>query len=36
MLLSDGYLANGSEPWKIPDVDDLARIDAGVRDRAQP
>ncbi|MFD4761492.1 2-oxoacid:acceptor oxidoreductase subunit alpha [Streptomyces sp. NPDC058439] len=22
-LLSDGYLANGSEPWKIPDVDDL-------------
>lgn len=21
MLLSDGYLANGSEPWKIPDVD---------------
>ncbi|MDQ1659669.1 MAG: 2-oxoglutarate/2-oxoacid ferredoxin oxidoreductase subunit alpha [Cryptosporangiaceae bacterium] len=23
MLLSDGYLANGSEPWLIPDVDDL-------------
>jgi 2-oxoglutarate ferredoxin oxidoreductase subunit alpha len=22
-LLSDGYLANGSEPWRIPDVDDL-------------
>ncbi|MGW6839396.1 2-oxoacid:acceptor oxidoreductase subunit alpha, partial [Streptomyces sp. NPDC054949] len=22
-LLSDGYLANGSEPWKIPDVDEL-------------
>ncbi|MDQ1689026.1 MAG: 2-oxoglutarate/2-oxoacid ferredoxin oxidoreductase subunit alpha, partial [Frankiaceae bacterium] len=22
-LLSDGYLANGSEPWMIPDVDDL-------------
>lgn len=21
MLLSDGYVANGSEPWKIPDVD---------------
>src|SRR3954449_7913911 len=21
MLLSDGYLANGSEPWRIPDVD---------------
>ncbi|MGQ0845229.1 MAG: 2-oxoacid:acceptor oxidoreductase subunit alpha [Sporichthyaceae bacterium] len=23
MLLTDGYLANGSEPWKIPDVEDL-------------
>ncbi|KQX92345.1 2-oxoacid:acceptor oxidoreductase subunit alpha [Streptomyces clavifer] len=22
-LLSDGYLANGSEPWRIPDTDDL-------------
>jgi 2-oxoglutarate ferredoxin oxidoreductase subunit alpha len=22
-LLSDGYLANGSEPWRIPDVDTL-------------
>ncbi|MFH8345894.1 2-oxoacid:acceptor oxidoreductase subunit alpha [Streptomyces sp. NPDC018045] len=22
-LLSDGYLANGSEPWRIPEVDDL-------------
>src|SRR6195952_4080312 len=27
MLLSDGYLANGSEPWKIPDVADLPTID---------
>nr|MBA3264815.1 2-oxoacid:acceptor oxidoreductase subunit alpha [Nocardioidaceae bacterium] len=27
MLLSDGYLANGSEPWQLPDVDGLARID---------
>jgi 2-oxoglutarate ferredoxin oxidoreductase subunit alpha len=27
MLLSDGYLANGSEPWKIPDVADLPVID---------
>ncbi len=26
ILLSDGYLANGSEPWKLPDVDDLADI----------
>jgi 2-oxoglutarate ferredoxin oxidoreductase subunit alpha len=23
ILLSDGYLANGSEPWAIPDVDSL-------------
>ncbi len=26
MLLSDGYLANGSEPWRIPDVSDLPDI----------
>ncbi len=23
-LLTDGYLANAAEPWKIPDVDDVA------------
>ena len=22
-LLSDGYLANGSEPWRVPEVDEL-------------
>lgn len=27
MLLSDGYLANGSEPWRIPDHDDFPTID---------
>jgi 2-oxoglutarate ferredoxin oxidoreductase subunit alpha len=27
ILLSDGYLANGSEPWMIPNVDDLDEID---------
>ncbi|MDN5747024.1 MAG: 2-oxoacid:acceptor oxidoreductase subunit alpha [Pseudonocardia sp.] len=27
MLLSDGSLANGSEPWKVPDVATLASID---------
>jgi 2-oxoglutarate ferredoxin oxidoreductase subunit alpha len=27
MLLSDGMLANGSEPWRIPEVEDLPRID---------
>ncbi len=25
-LLSDAYLANGSEPWLIPDIDDLPAI----------
>ena len=28
-LLSDAYLANGSEPWLIPDVASLPSIDAG-------
>jgi 2-oxoglutarate ferredoxin oxidoreductase subunit alpha len=23
ILLSDGYLANGAEPWRIPDADDI-------------
>ena len=27
MLLSDGYLANGSEPWQLPDVAGLPTID---------
>lgn len=27
MLLSDGYLANGTEPWRLPDVASLPRID---------
>lgn len=26
ILLSDGYLANGTEPWKLPDVDSLPDI----------
>jgi 2-oxoglutarate/2-oxoacid ferredoxin oxidoreductase subunit alpha len=26
MLLTDGYLANGAEPWRVPDPDDLAPI----------
>jgi 2-oxoglutarate ferredoxin oxidoreductase subunit alpha len=29
MLLSDGMLANGSEPWRIPDLDELPTIDPG-------
>jgi 2-oxoglutarate/2-oxoacid ferredoxin oxidoreductase subunit alpha len=27
ILLSDGYLANGAEPWRLPDLDALATID---------
>lgn len=27
LYLSDGYLANGSEPWKIPAVQDLPKIE---------
>jgi 2-oxoglutarate ferredoxin oxidoreductase subunit alpha len=28
-LLSDGYIANGSEPWLVPSVADLPRIEPG-------
>ena len=34
-LLSDGYLANGSEPWRIPLVDELADLREVAR-HAQP
>ncbi len=27
IFLSDGYLGNGSEPWLVPDVDSLPKID---------
>ena len=26
MLLTDGYLANGAEPWRLPDIDSLKPI----------
>jgi 2-oxoglutarate ferredoxin oxidoreductase subunit alpha len=29
MLLSDGYLANGQEPWSIPDPEAIGAIDPG-------
>ncbi len=29
LLLSDGSLANGSEPWKVPSVDALPTLDPG-------
>ncbi|WP_153396870.1 2-oxoacid:acceptor oxidoreductase subunit alpha [Ornithinicoccus halotolerans] len=27
IVLSDGYLANGSEPWAVPELDDLPGLD---------
>ena len=36
ILLSDGYLANGSEPWKIPDEADLPAIVKPFADPAKP
>ncbi|MEW5852248.1 MAG: 2-oxoacid:acceptor oxidoreductase subunit alpha [Myxococcota bacterium] len=30
-VLTDGYLANGAEPWKIPDVKDLPSFKAQLR-----
>ena len=29
IVLSDGYVANGSEPWHVPDVASIPAIDAG-------
>jgi len=34
IVLSDGYLANSAEPWRIPDVATLPRID--VEQRTEP
>jgi 2-oxoglutarate ferredoxin oxidoreductase subunit alpha len=31
ILLSDGYLANGSEPWKVPSVESLPEIPVSFR-----
>ena len=31
-LLTDGYLANGSEPWKIPDINALPEINTNLVD----
>ncbi|MCK6536781.1 MAG: 2-oxoacid:acceptor oxidoreductase subunit alpha [Polyangiaceae bacterium] len=31
MLLTDGYLANGAEPWRVPNVADLPKIDVTFR-----
>ncbi|HBE40081.1 MAG TPA: 2-oxoacid:acceptor oxidoreductase subunit alpha [Bacteroidales bacterium] len=33
ILLTDGYLANGTEPWKIPDMKDLPAITPPFADK---
>jgi len=35
MYLSDGYIANGSEPWKLPDVDAIPKIEVKFRTEAE-
>ena len=32
ILLSDLYVANGAEPWKIPNVSDLPKIETKFAD----
>ncbi|HEY3234603.1 MAG TPA: 2-oxoacid:acceptor oxidoreductase subunit alpha, partial [Polyangiaceae bacterium] len=34
VLLTDGYLANGAEPWRIPKIESLPKI--GVKFRTEP
>lgn len=36
IMLSDGYLANGSEPWKVPDDTSLPEIAVPFADPAKP
>jgi 2-oxoglutarate ferredoxin oxidoreductase subunit alpha len=35
VLLSDGYVANGSEPWRLPRIEDLPRIPVEFRKEPQ-
>ena len=35
IILSDGYLANGAEPWKIPDVSQLPDIPRAIRNQSR-
>jgi 2-oxoglutarate ferredoxin oxidoreductase subunit alpha len=36
ILLSDGYLANGAEPWSVPDVDALPDLRSAVAFATEP
>jgi 2-oxoglutarate ferredoxin oxidoreductase subunit alpha len=35
ILLSDGYLANGAEPWRIPGLDELGEVPVRLRTEAE-
>ena len=35
ILLSDGYLANGAEPWRVPDVTALPKIEISFRQEVE-
>jgi len=35
MILTDGYLANGSEPWQVPELDKLKPFDVKFADKEQ-
>ena len=35
IVLSDGYLANGSEPWKLPEISELPAIEPGFAEPNQ-
>lgn len=35
ILLTDGYLANGSEPWRIPHINELAKIPLKFRTESE-
>ena len=34
ILLTDGYLANGSEPWQVPKIDDLPDFEVSFADES--
>lgn len=36
LLLSDGYIANGAEPWAIPDIESLPPIPVPAQPKAGP
>ena len=31
ILLTDGYVANGSEPWRVPDLDTIPELEVKLR-----